>query len=77
MKRTTVMADEAVLERLRLAAAGQGRSLGDLVREALDEKAAALAPAPTSFGRGDSRGRGPRASDIGDLPIEPGAWRSS
>jgi hypothetical protein len=71
------MADDAVMERLRQAAAGQGRSLGDVVREALEEKAAALAPVPASLGHGDSRGRGPRAADIGDLPIKPGEWRSS
>ena len=71
------MADDGVLELLRLAAAREGRSLGDLVREALEEKVAALAPAPRSIGRGDSGGRGPRAAEIGDLPIEPEAWRSS
>ena len=71
------MADETVLERLRQAAHRDGRSLGDVVREALEEKAAALAPAPTSLAHGDSRGRGPNAAEIGDLPIEPDAWRSS
>ena len=71
------MADERLLERLRLAAAREGRSLGDLVREALEEKAAALAPAPKSIAHGDSLGRGPRAADLGDLPIEPDTWRSS
>ena len=70
------MADENLLERLRQAATREGRSLGDIVREALEEKAAALAPPPTSLGHGDSRGRGPRAAEIGDLPIEPDAWRS-
>lgn len=77
MRRTTVMADEDVIERLREAAAESGRSLGDIVREALEEKAAALAPGPRSLGHGDSRGRGPRAAEIGDLPVEPDAWRSS
>lgn len=71
------MADDSVLERLRRAAAEQGRSLGDLVREALEEKALALAPGPTSLGHGDSRGKGPPAAEIGDLPIEPDEWRSS
>jgi hypothetical protein len=71
------MADEDVLERLRQAAARAGRSMGDIVREALEEKAAALAPPPTSLGHGDSRGHGPRAADIGDFPVEPDAWRSS
>ena len=70
IRRTTVMADEAVLERLRRAAADQGRSLADLIREALEEKAASLAPTPASLGHGDSRGHGPSAADIGDLPIE-------
>jgi len=69
------MADEDLLERLRRAARRQGRSLGDLVREALEEKAMALAPRPSSLAHGDSGGRGPRAADIGDLPIEPDAWR--
>jgi hypothetical protein len=70
------MADEDVLQRLRQAATREGRSLGEIVREALEEKAAMLAPQPTSLGHGDSQGRGPRAAQIGDLPIEPDAWRS-
>lgn len=71
------MADEVVLERLRLVAVREGRSLGDLVREALEEKVAALAPPPRSIGHGSSGGRGPRAAEIGDLSVEPEAWRSS
>lgn len=77
MKRTTIMAEEDLLDRLREVAASEGRSLGDIVREALEEKVTALAPAPKSLGHGDSRGRAPRAAKIGDLDIEPDSWRSS
>lgn len=77
MKRVTFMADQHVIERLRRAAVETGRPFGDIVREALEEKAAALAPRPKSPGQGDSKGRGPRAAVIGDMPVEPDSWRSS
>ena len=71
------MADARVLARLRQAALRQGRSLGDVIREALDEKAASLAPAPSSLAHGDSHGGGPKAAEIGDAAIQPDSWRSS
>ena len=77
MRRTTVMLGDEVLERLRQAAHDQRRSLGALVREALEEKATRLAPPPRSVGHGAGGGRGPTAAQTGDLDIEPGSWRSS
>jgi hypothetical protein len=77
MTRTTIMADDAVVERLREAAQAQRRSLGDVIREALQEKVDRLAPPPRSLGHGSSGGRGPAAAEIGDLRIEPAPWRSS
>ncbi len=76
MHRTTIMADEDVIRRLRQAARARGVSLGEVVREALAEKASALIPAPLSLGTAHGRGAEPHARDIGDLPIEPDAWRS-
>jgi hypothetical protein len=70
------MADEEVMQRLREAARARGCSLGEIVREALADKAARFTPKPRSLGSGDSRGTKPYAADIGDLPIEPAAWRS-
>lgn len=71
------MADDEVVDRLRDVAREQRRSLGEIIREALQEKADRLAPSPRSLGHGASGGHGPAAASIGDIPIEPAPWRSS
>ena len=71
------MADEQTIERLHAAATRLGRSFGALVREALDEKVASLAPVPRSLGHGDSHGDGPLAREIGEHEIAVDQWRSS
>ncbi|MEX0985688.1 MAG: CopG family transcriptional regulator [Actinomycetota bacterium] len=68
MVRTTVMAEEIVMERLKALAAERGVSLSMLVREALAEKADEYRPRPSlgigasgssSLGTDASRGRIP------------------
>lgn len=54
MQRTTIMADEATVGRLRELARSRGVSLATVVREALDEKAQSHRPPPGSLGSGQS-----------------------
>ncbi|MEX2274709.1 MAG: CopG family transcriptional regulator [Actinomycetota bacterium] len=74
MKRTTVMADEDVLERLRALARERGVSFAEVVREAVEEKADEYRPKPKSLGIGAS-GR-PDVSSVAGVGRSPGAsWR--
>ena len=54
MVRTTVMADQIVMERLKALAAERGVSLSMLIREALEEKAGEYRPKPSFLGKLDS-----------------------
>jgi hypothetical protein len=54
MKRTTIMADEVVVDRLRRLAQERSVSFAEVVREALEEKARSYRPKPTSLGAGQS-----------------------
>lgn len=54
MKRTTIVAQDALLTRLRRIAAERGTSFGALVREALEEKALPRRPRPRCLGVGAS-----------------------
>lgn len=54
MRRTTIVAPEEVLERLRALAAERGVSLAAVIREALEEKAGRHRPKPRSLGMGAS-----------------------
>jgi hypothetical protein len=74
MKRTTIMADEVTLERLRSAAADRGVSIAEIIREAIDEKLAGYQPRPRSGGAGTS-GHSDTARRAGDERPEPRAWR--
>lgn len=75
MKRTTIMADEDALERLRLIAVERGVSLAEVIREALAEKAAQHRPKPRSLGAFSSGRANVRAKhDTGRMP--PRSWRS-
>jgi predicted transcriptional regulator len=55
MERTTIMADDETIERLRLIATERGVSFATVVREALQEKAREYNPRPRSLGAGESR----------------------
>jgi hypothetical protein len=54
MLRTTVMAEEEVVERLRMLARDRGVSFAEIAREALEEKAREYRPRPTCLGLGSS-----------------------
>jgi hypothetical protein len=54
MVRTTIMASEELLARLRCMAAERGVSMATLIREALEEKARSYRPRPRSLGIGAS-----------------------
>lgn len=73
MKRTTIMADEQVLDRLRALARDRGVSFAEVVREALDEKAAEFRPKPRSLGIADS-GRNDIASTAATERVPPRPW---
>jgi hypothetical protein len=76
MKRTTIMAPEGLLERLRRVAADRSVSLAVVMREALEERVKRHQPRPRSLGIGDS-GRTDIARRIGEEGFVPAEWRSS
>ncbi len=74
MKRTTILADPAIVERLKGLAVDRGVPFSEVVREALEEKAAEYRPRPRSLGVGQSppsRTAGGKAT--GRVP--PRTWR--
>ena len=50
MKRTTIVAPEELIERLRRVAEDRGVSLATVIREAMEMKAEASIPKPKSLG---------------------------
>lgn len=74
MERTTVMADSETLERLRALARDRGKSLAEVVREALDEKAKEYRPKPTFLGIASS-GRTNVAGTAATERVPPRSWR--
>jgi hypothetical protein len=69
MKRTTIMAEESTLERLRALARERGVSFAEVAREALAEKAGEFRPRPKSLGIGDSgRHDVSRSAGVGRTP---------
>jgi hypothetical protein len=52
MQRTTIMAQEATIQRLKDLARQRGVSFAEVVREALEDKAAGYRPRPASIGSG-------------------------
>jgi len=74
MERTTIMADEAVVERLRALARDRGVSFAEVVREALDVKAAEYRPKPRGMGMfSSSTPDGSEVASEGRIP--PVSWR--
>jgi hypothetical protein len=73
MKRTTIVAPEELLDRLRRVAAERGTSMAMLVREALEEKARSQRPKPRSLGIGDS-GQTDTARRAGEERPKPRPW---
>jgi hypothetical protein len=72
--RTTIVIPEATRERLRRLAAERRQSMGEIIREAIEEKLSKQRPKPKSFGMGASDGSG-IARRIDEL-YEPDRWRS-
>lgn len=52
--RTTIMADEGTVRRLRALAEDRGVSFAEVVREAMEDKAREYRPRPKSLGAGSS-----------------------
>lgn len=50
MSRTTIMADDALLDRLRVIALNEGVSLGEVIREGLELRANASRRPPSFIG---------------------------
>ncbi len=72
MRRTTIMADEETLERLRGLARDRGVSFAEVAREALEAKAKEYRPKPTFIGM--FAWGGDAAKDASD-PVPPVSWR--
>jgi hypothetical protein len=74
MQRTTIVAPEELLLRLRQIALERRTSVATVIREALEEKARSHSPKPRSLGMGDS-GRPDISHRIGEEPAVPEPWR--
>ncbi len=74
MVRTTVMADQQTLDRLRAVAKDRGVSFATIVREALEDKAKEYRPKPKSLGMGSS-GRSDIPTTEATERVPPRSWR--
>jgi predicted transcriptional regulator len=74
VKRTTIVAPEDLLRRLRDLAHERSTSMADLIREALEEKVASDRPRPRSIGLGAS-GHSDTSQRAGDERPIPRTWR--
>jgi hypothetical protein len=76
MTRTTVMADEVLLDRLRAIARAEGISLAEVIRQGMELRAQRSRPPVTFIGIGRSGRRGHRTSEkAGEMRFEPRSWR--
>jgi metal-responsive CopG/Arc/MetJ family transcriptional regulator len=74
MERTTISLPDELLKRLRVMAAERGTSMAALIRQALEEKAAANRPRPRSLGVGASHYSDTARRTAEERP-EPRSWR--
>ena len=74
MRRTTIVAPDALLDKLRIIAAERHTSMAEVIREALEEKAASYRPLPRSLGMGAS-GHTDTARRTAEERPEPRSWR--
>jgi predicted transcriptional regulator len=74
MRRTTIVASEELLDRLRCIAAERKTSMATVIREALEDKARSQRPKPRSIGIGNS-GRTDIARRAGEERPVPRSWR--
>ncbi len=76
MQRTTIMADAETIERLRAIARAEGRSLAEVIREALEDRVRRPRPKLRFLGIGSSiPGTGPTARESSEVTPEPRPWR--
>lgn len=76
MKRTTIMADDHLLDELRRIARGEGVSLAHVIREGLELRAKQPRKRPSFIGAFASGEPGHTAArDSADAPFEPLSWR--
>lgn len=73
MKRTTIVADDDLLVRLKVAAVHRGVSMAALIREALEDKVAAVRPKPRSLGIAES-GHADTSTLAGEQRPVPRQW---
>jgi predicted transcriptional regulator len=74
MERTTIMLPDETRARLRRIAADRGVSMATVIREAIDEKVAAIHPHPRSIGIGESSEPDTARRSADERP-EPRSWR--
>ncbi len=75
MKRTTIMADEDLLDRLRRIARDEKTSLAEVIRQGLELRTQSR-PTPLSFiGTGSGEPGGTTGRDAGNIDFEPPEWR--
>jgi hypothetical protein len=74
MQRTTIVAPQELLERLRRVAEDRGVSLATIIREALEEKAEDAFPKPRSLGIGASGYTDTAQLSADERPV-PRLWR--
>lgn len=76
MRRTTIMADDALLDRLRAIAAEEGVSLAEVIREGMELRAQRSRPMLTFVGSIATGRPGHRtAESASDLKPAPRSWR--
>lgn len=76
MRRTTIMADDVLLDRLRAIAREEGVSLAEIVREGMELRAQRGRPQLTFVGTIATGRPGHRTAEAaGDLQPSPRTWR--
>ena len=76
MTRTTIMADDVLLDRLRSIAKAEGVSLAEVIRQGMELRAQRSRPPVTFVGIGRSGRRGHRTSEkASEMRFEPRSWR--
>jgi hypothetical protein len=66
MRRFIIQADDDLIRRVKKRATERGVSVARVVRDALEDAMGHRPSGPTFIGIGDSKGRGPSASEIDD-----------
>lgn len=76
MRRTTIMADDSLLDRLRAIARDEGTSLAEIIREGMELRAQRGRPAMTFVGSISTGRPGHRTAEgASDLTFTPRPWR--